>query len=251
MPQDPTPAPQQSLVGRVLACWRGLGPAGPLLLLAGGGPIVGLFALVATASTWLPWFEAGGAAEAGAFLALGVVLAAACLTPTHATSLVAGYVFGALGGATLGFSVVLLAAALGRGLFARVVGGSVLEAIAASDNARRVHEAMLGQGFGRTVWLVALLRLSPLMPFAATNLLMASFGVRPTAFLCATALGIAPRSVGVALVGAELSELDWQASGSLWSSILAIAATVGVLWWVGKVAGHALRREVGSGGRGQ
>ena len=99
MPQDPTPAPQQSLVGRVLACWRGLGPAGPLLLLAGGGPIVGLFALVATASTWLPWFEAGGAAEAGAFLALGVVLAAACLTPTHATSLVAGYVFGALGGA--------------------------------------------------------------------------------------------------------------------------------------------------------
>jgi uncharacterized membrane protein YdjX (TVP38/TMEM64 family) len=127
----------------------------------------------------------------------------------------------------------------------------VLDAVAASDDAQRVHGALLGRGFGRTVWLVALLRLSPVMPFAATNLLMAALGVRAAAFLAATAIGIAPRSIGVALVGAQLSELDWQAGkGSPWSTVLAVAATVAVVWWIGKVSGRALRRETRGGERG-
>ncbi|MEC9048650.1 MAG: VTT domain-containing protein [Planctomycetota bacterium] len=241
---DPNPAPRPGLVARARACWRGLGPAGPLLVIAGGGPLLGLLALVATAGSWLPLFEGGGAAAAAAFLALGGLLAACCMTPTHATSLVAGYVFGALWGCLLGFAVVLIAAALGRGLFARLVGARVLDAIAASDDARRVHRALLGRGFWRTVWLIALLRLSPLMPFAATNVLMASFGVRAGAFLCATAIGIAPRVIGVALVGAELSELDWGVDARAWPAVVSVAATVGVLWWIGVAAGRALRREV-------
>ena len=77
---------------------------------------------------------------------------------------------------------------------------------------------------------------------------MASLGVRPGAFLCATSIGIAPRSIGVALVGAQLSELDWQAGGSVWSTVLAVAATLAVLWWVGRAARRALRQEVGDGG---
>ena len=98
------------------------------------------------------------------------------------------------------------------------------------------------------MWLVALLRLSPLMPFAATNVLMAALGVRPAAFLCASSVGIAPRVIGVALVGAQLSELDWRAGGGAWSSALAVVATLIVVWWVGKAAGRALRREVEGGG---
>ena len=124
----------------------------------------------------------------------------------------------------------------------------MLDAVAASDDAQRVHGALLGRGFGRTVWLIALLRLSPVMPFAATNLLMAALGVRAAAFLSATAIGIAPRSIGVALVGAQLSELDWRAGGSVWSNVLAVAATLVVLWWVGRAARRALRQEVGDGG---
>lgn len=244
---DPAPAPRSGLVARARALWRGLGLAGPLLLVATGGPLLGLLVLVGTSAAWTPWFEPAGAPAAGLFLVLGVSLAAFCLVPTHATSLLAGYLFGAAWGATLGFAVVLAAAAVGYGLFARLVGGGVLAAVASSGDAQRVHAALLGRGFGRTVWLVTLLRLSPLMPFAATNLLMAALGVRASAFLCATALGIAPRSIGVALVGAQLSSLDWQAGGgSAWSTWLAVVATVVVVWWVGKVAGRALRRETGA-----
>lgn len=247
MSHQPEP-PRRGLIARARLAWRGLGPAGPLLLVATGGPVVGLLALVAAAGAWLPWFETAGVAEGAAFVALGVGLAAGCMLPTHATSLLAGYVFGAAWGCAMGFGVVMLAAALGYAVFSRLVGGRVLDAIASSERARRVHAALLGQGFGRTVWLVALLRLSPLMPFAATNVLMASLGVRPGAFLCATGIGIAPRCIGVALVGAQLSELDWQAGGSVWSSVLAVAATLAVLWWVGRAARRALRQEVGDGG---
>lgn len=248
MPVDSEPQrPRAGLVARARSLWRGLGPAGPLLLVATGGPLLGLLLLVGAAATWTPWFEAGGLGEGALFFALGTLTAACCLLPTHATSLLAGYLFGAGAGSALGFAVVLAAAALGYGLFSRLVGGRVLAAIAASDKAQRVHGALLGRGFGRTVWLVALLRLSPLMPFAATNVLMASLGVRAPAFLCATALGIAPRAVGVALVGGQLSELDWRAGGSsAWSTGLAVLATVAVIWWVGKVAGRALRRETES-----
>ncbi|MGC6488043.1 MAG: VTT domain-containing protein, partial [Planctomycetota bacterium] len=229
--------------------WRGLGPAGPLLLLATGGPLLGLLVLVGASAAWTPWFEPADLAAGALFFALATVAAACCLMPTHATSLLAGYLFGAAAGAALGFVVVLAAAAVGYGLFARLVGDRVLGAVSSSDDARRVHTALLGRSFARTVWLVALLRLSPLMPFAATNLMMAALGVRVRAFLCATALGIAPRSIGVALVGAQLSTLDWQAGrGSAWSTGLAVVATVLVIWWVGKISGRALRRETDAGG---
>ena len=38
------------------------------------------------------------------------------------------------------------------------------------------------------------------------------------------------------------------AGGSVWSNVLAVAATLVVLWWVGRAARRALRQEVGDGG---
>lgn len=243
MPDDDAPSRRPGLVSRVRGLLRALGPAGPLLVLATGGPLVGLVVLVASSSAWLSWFQDPGVVEVLTFWVLGVVLAAGCMMPTHATSLLAGYLFGTGLGTMVGFLVVLVAASVGFSLWSRIVGSRVLDAIAASPNAQRVHAALLGRSFWRTVWLIALLRLSPLMPFAATNLLMASFGVRSWAFLCATSIGIAPRSIGVALVGAQLSDLDWKAGGSVWSTVLAIVATVAVVVWIGRVARSALRRE--------
>ncbi|MCK5941205.1 MAG: VTT domain-containing protein [Planctomycetes bacterium] len=216
-------------------------------MLATVGPVLGLVAMAATSDRWLPWFAVGGGVEVMLFGAVATALAAGCLMPTHATSLLAGYLFGAWLGTLVGFLVVVVAAAVGFALWSRLVGARVLDAIAASSNARRVHAALLGRGFWRTTWLISLLRLSPLMPFAATNLLMASFGVRSHAFLLATAIGIAPRAIGVALVGAELSELDWRAGAGGWSTVVAIAATVLVLALTGRIAARALRRETAVG----
>lgn len=242
MPQDTPSTQSPSWLARIRSIVRGLGPAGPWLLVAAGGPLLGLMVLIATSSTWLPWFGEG-LDSALVFWGVGAVMAGLCMVPTQVASLVAGYLFGAWLGTVVGLLVVLVAAIIGFQLWSRVVGSRVLEAISHEPKAARVHRALLGRSAGRTIWLIALLRLSPVMPFAATNLLMASFGVRGPVFLAATVIGVGPRLVAVSLIGAELSELDWQAAGSRWTTIVAIVATILFIVVISRIAKNALQRE--------
>lgn len=240
-----TPAPPPTTSGlfargrRVLV---DLGPTGPLLLVATLGPLLGVLVLAATSRWWLPWFGPD-LASALAFWLGGAVAAAACLLPTHATSLLAGYLFGAGPGSLLASLVVVLAAALSFALWHRWVGARAVQTLAHSPRALAVHRALVGRGAVRTVWVIALMRLSPVLPFAATNLLLAAFGVRPLTFLCATVIGTTPRAVGAAVVGAGLSDLDWRAGAGDWSTWLSIAATLLAVVVIGRTARAALRRE--------
>lgn len=227
---------------RIRRILRGLGPAGPWLLVASGGPLLGLLVFAANSSFCLSWFGQGLDSMV-MFWVLASLLAAFCLIPTHVTSLVAGYIFGALYGASIGLLVVILAAIIGFQLWSRMVGNRVLEAIAATPRVALVHRSLLRRSFWRTTFLVALLRLSPVMPFAATNLLMASFGVRPLAFLLATIIGVAPRCIGVSIVGAGLADFDWEAGGSWWSTVVAIVATILVISLISRAAKRALAHE--------
>lgn len=224
---------------------RELGPAAPLLLFATVGPLLGLMVLVSTTAQWLPWFD-GGAGSMIWFVIVGAVAAAGCLLPTHATSLVAGFTFGAWLGAGLAWLVIAAASVLAYAVWQPLVGERALRALAGSPRALLVRDALLGRGFLRTVWVIALLRLSPVMPFAVTNLLLAAFGVRGPTFLVATVIGITPRAVGAAWIGAELSTLDWRADAPPWSTLLAIVATVAVVVVVGRTARMALRRGAGA-----
>jgi uncharacterized membrane protein YdjX (TVP38/TMEM64 family) len=119
-----------------------------------------------------------------------------------------------------------------------------VDAIGQSEKARQVHRALVGRSFWQTMWLISLLRLSPIMPFAATNLLMASFGVSLRALMCATVIGVAPRLLAVSVVGAELSELSWGTEDSHWMTVLALVATVAVLALISRIARKALREAV-------
>ena len=240
-PGSPSPAPPgRSRLRQVLA---DLGPAAPLLVVAVVGPLLGTAVVVGTTGHWLPWFgdDLGSLLT---FVALGVTAAAGCLLPTHATSLLAGYLFGAGLGAFTAWLVVLLAATLGFALLRPLVGERAVRALAGSPRAMVVHRALFGRGFWRTVWIVALLRLSPVLPFAATNLVLAALGLRGPTFLVATVVGITPRALGVAWVGAELSDLDWQQGGSLASTAVAVGATLLVLVVIGRIARRALRDEL-------
>lgn len=222
---------------------RPLGPAGPLALAATIGPVLGVAVLIATAQRWLPLLD-DGPTSALVYVPLAATAAAACLLPTHATSLLAGFVFGRGTGALVAWLVVVLGALLGHLLWRLLIGAATLRAIARSPRARRIHRELLGRGFWQSAWLITLLRLSPVMPFAATNLVFAALGLGLRTFLVATAVGITPRAVGAALIGAELSALDWNARGGGWLTALSIAATVLVLWVVGRAARAALRQEL-------
>lgn len=242
-PSEPSRAP--SRFARLRAAVAGLGAAGPLFVVATVGPAAGAAALAATSGAWLPLLgpDAGSAA---AFAALGVLAAAACALPTHATSLVAGFVFGHVAGAGLALLVIALAAVLGYALLGRLAGGALRASVLAAPKARAVHEGLLGRGTARAGWLIALLRLSPLLPFAATNLLLAALGVRVGTFFLATVVGTAPRAVAMALVGAELQAFDLAAGpGEGWRA-LAIAASLLVVVAVARIARRALQRELGA-----
>lgn len=223
--------------------FRALGPAGPLLLLSMLVPLLGAAVLAATIGHWVPWF-AGEPWSAAWFVPLGAFCAAAALLPTHVTSVAAGFLFGGLLGTVAAWLVIGIGAVLGHRLVQPLVGERALRALADSPRALAVHRALLGRGPWRSIWIIALLRLSPAMPFATTNLLLAAFGVRGGVFATATALGITPRAIAAALVGAGLQELDWQQGAAPGTTVLAITATVVAFVVIGQIAKRALRAEL-------
>ena len=209
------------------------------------GPAVGALVLAGTLEVWQPWLQAHGAL---AFLVVAALLAGLSLIPTHAVALVAGFESGAAVGSSLALVAILVGAWLGFVVFRGLAGRRLIEAIATRPRARVVHEALVTADARRTVVLIALLRLSPLMPFAATNLLMAASGVRRSVFLTGSVFGMAPRVIAVAVAGAAVSELTLGGPGADPVLIaIGVAATLIALFAIGVVARRALRRSLDQG----
>ena len=61
--------------------------------------------------------------------------------------------------------------------------------------ARAVRNALIGGSFWKTFGIVTLVRVPPNSPFALTNLLLSSTGVKRSIYLPATVLGMAPRTI--------------------------------------------------------
>jgi len=238
---------------------------GAWVMLSAALPAVGAVTLAAWAisvpgnAAWLDaWGPGGGGlAVVGFLLILGVVGCGLSVVPTHAVGILAGWSLGLVAGGAVAWLGVVAAAMLGYEL-ARLIGGRGLERwIESSARARSLHAALLqraepgadpheppvGKPTGhRVTWLVGLTRLSPVFPFAATNALLAAVAVPRRAVLLGTAWGMVPRlGVGVAL-GAGLSELSLDANGGPWVMGLGIAATLAVLWVIGRVARQQWRR---------
>ncbi|MBI1382648.1 MAG: hypothetical protein GC161_16355 [Planctomycetaceae bacterium] len=181
---------------------------GPLAAFTVAGPALGAALLVATGAVWFEPLKSLGGWAAPVLLVATVVLCGLSLTPTHATSLVGGMLFGATWGSALALASTLAAAIFGYHALRPLALSRATAALASRPRATTVHRALFHGGTRRTALLIALIRLSPAMPFAATNLLMAAAGVRRSPFLFGTLLGIAPRVALVASAGAGLSTLD-------------------------------------------
>lgn len=230
-----------------LRALRALGSLGPLAAFTAVGPLAGAAVLAATADRWYPPLEALGLGAVPWLIGATVVLAGLSLTPTHATSLVAGLLFGSAMGIAVALAGTLGAALLGFVVVRRVVGERVLDQLAHHPRARAVHDDLLRQSGWRAASILALVRLSPLMPFAATNLVMAALGVRARVFVAGTLVGIAPRVVAVVVAGAGLAELDLTTSADARLAIIGLTATVVALVVIGRLAKRALVRATARG----
>lgn len=218
------------------------GAAGPVALFTGLGPLVGAIVLTASAPLWLEWFLGAGVVGVAVFLVCTAVLAGLSLIPTHAASLLGGMAFGFGLGSVWALVGVTLAAALGFVTLRYFLRERVVEALAHHPRADAVHRE-LDQGRGlRTLALLVLIRLSPVVPFAATNLLMSTTGVRLVPFLVGSVLGLAPRVVAVVWIGSSLSELDLSQAADRRLLVLGIVATVLALFVLGRASRRGLAR---------
>lgn len=232
---------------RALALVRRLGPLGPLAAFTALGPLAGATVLAATSERWYPPLEALGHGAVLWLIGATVVLAGLSLMPTHATSLVAGLLFGSFTGVVVALVGTLGAALLGFFVVRRLVGERVLEQLAHSPRASAVHDDLLRRSGWRAASIIALVRLSPIMPFAATNLTMAALGVRAPVFVVGTLIGIAPRVVAVVIAGAGLAELDLSTTGDARLAAIGLAATILALVVIGWLAKRALARATAQG----
>ncbi|MBM4107489.1 MAG: TVP38/TMEM64 family protein [Phycisphaerae bacterium] len=245
MSQEPTaptsdaPRPHPSEGDGLGAVLRRLGPAGLLGLAWSILPAVAGTFLLAFMPTVAEWVL--GHREVGYWLYIAVFVFSAGfgLLPTYSQSLLAGYAFGLVGGIPAALAGFVGASMVGY-LVARTVGRDRVEReIARHPKAKIVTEALIGGSRAKTLGIVTLLRLPPNSPFALTNLVMSTCGVRKPEFLIGTAVGMAPRTIAAVWVGTQVQ--DWKEQDRpTWLLVAGIVLAVVALGVIGSIANRAL-----------
>jgi len=109
------------------------------------------------------------------------------------------------------------------------------QALLKRPRAAQIHAELLTKHGAKAIFVIALVRLSPIMPFAGTNLLLAGSRVKTLPFLVGSLLGLAPRIILVALAGAGLAKLDFSKSSNMWFAWVGGAATLLLIYSIGSV----------------
>lgn len=232
--------------------WRRLGPTRWLGILWATAPALCGIALLTFLGPISDWLLAHREAGLFAYTILFAVSAGFGLLPTYAQSILGGWVFGfwlGWGAAMVGFT----AAAIIGYFVARMASHNRVENLVETHaKARVIREALIGHGFARTLAIVTLIRVPPNSPFALTNLLLATTGVRLLPYALGTAIGMAPRTALAAWLAAS-----WQSEGArdiqelvregykglgVWYFIGGLIVMFLVLGVIGAIANRALER---------
>ena len=173
----------------------------------------------------------------------GVALAAA-LVPATLMAALAGAAFG-LSGLAVAVASYTAASVLAFEVVRRLLQGPVQRAISRSARARAAQDELERATFR----VVALSRLSPVLPFALVNVLLAVSPVPRLVYLTGTLAGMLPRTAAAVLAGVAarsalgaLGEGTPASEGPLGSLVigLAVAATAGLAWYATRAARRAL-----------
>lgn len=238
-----------TVTGRATAArplWSTLrtGGFGLLLAYATAMPLLGSgLALWAAPAADVQLREAGVWAMPLFAMIAGLTLAAA-LIPATLTAALAGAAFGVSGLAVAVVSYAVASMVVFE-VVRRLLQAPVQQAIARSSRARAAQADLERATFR----VVALSRLSPVLPFALVNVLLAVSPVPRFVYLAGTLAGMLPRTTAAVLAGVAArsalaalgegmdAEEGWLGSVTI---ALAVAATVGLAWYVGRAARRAL-----------
>ncbi|RMG63777.1 MAG: TVP38/TMEM64 family protein [Bacteroidetes bacterium] len=197
-----------------------------------GVPLLLSSLLLLYRDSWTPWVEAAGP---WAWLYLSLIATftmALALTPTTFVALVSGFLLGwqGLAGILLAYPA---AALLGRGIGLWLWrGGRQLPLLARPRYQRFLTQ--LSQDPWRTLIFA---RLSPVLPFAFSNLLLAQVPIRPWVYVAATMIGMLPRTLVAVFTGMNAREIWSLLSGEasapgeqLLTGGLLLVSSLGLLW---------------------
>ena len=229
---------------RIKSFIQELSTLGPVLAFAVLAPGLGVLVLTSTSESWLTPLKNLGNTSIPIFLLATMLLAGLSLIPTHAASLVAGMLYGALWGPAYAIGAIMLASLLSFFVTARLVGDRAMNSLCQRPKAFEIYRELLKHDRFRSIFIIALVRLSPIMPFAGTNVLLAAAKVRLFEFVIGSLIGLTPRIVIVAIAGAGLTSLDLKASSHQGLFVVGILATIAAIIILGSVAKKVLKRVV-------
>lgn len=172
------------------------------------------------------WLKENWEIGSGLYISTIIVFCGLALLPTNVIGVVGGWAFGFEFGILLLIIGICTAALVSFLIHSKIVGEKLPQIFEAHPKAQAIYKALIGQSIWRTTLIIFLLRLSPAMPFALTNFLMASARVPVKSFLVGTFFGMLPRSSAVVFVGAGLSELNFEDTQGTWMIIIGIIATI-------------------------
>ncbi|WDE95422.1 VTT domain-containing protein [Lentisphaera profundi] len=231
------------MINKIKSFIQDLGNFGPLLAFSVVGPGLGAIALTTSADHWLEALRSQPYSLLIFFLC-GVSLTGVSLIPTHAVSLVAGILFGAIVGPAYAILTITSASIVSYSLFSRFLDDQLLSLLEKKPKAYLIYNELLKSTGLKTLSMVILIRLSPVMPFAGTNVLLAAGKVRKREYILGSAIGLAPRVILVTIAGSNLSSLDLGQGADRSVFILGITATLVSLAIIGKVSRQALKKMV-------
>jgi uncharacterized membrane protein YdjX (TVP38/TMEM64 family) len=183
---------------------RQLGPAGVLGALWTFLPAIVGTTMLVYLDTVSKHIQGYGSSAIAVYVGLFVVTAGLGLLPTYTQAILAGWCFGLAAGFPAALGGFVGASIVGYFVARTVARKRVQATIDANPKARVVRDALIGHGWLKTLGIVTLLRLPPNSPFALTNLVMSSTGVRLPIFVIGTLVGMAPRTFLAVYIGHSL-----------------------------------------------
>jgi uncharacterized membrane protein YdjX (TVP38/TMEM64 family) len=222
-----------------------LGPTAVLGAIWAAAPAVLGFLLVGFLPQVAEAIEKLGIWALPTYTVLFIVSAGIGFLPTYGQSILGGWTFGF----AMGFPAAL-AGFVGGSIIGYFIAKSVSRdrvqlVLEQNPKARAVRDALIGRGFWKTAGIVTLIRVPPNSPFALTNLVLASSGVRLAPYVIGTAIGMAPRTAIAVWIAAaahvpgatNMKEVLEQREWWVWAiGIAAVVLVVAVLGWIGNRA---------------
>ncbi|MBM4112821.1 MAG: TVP38/TMEM64 family protein [Phycisphaerae bacterium] len=234
------PRPKRLLATSVLAIlWGTTPPLWGFVLLAYLGPIS-------------EWLRADPVIGVLTFATVFILAAGSGLLPTYSQAILGGWAFGFAWGFAASIVGFVGGAFVGWCIARLVAGHGIENWLDSKPKARIVREALVEQGFWKSLMVVTLLRLPPNSPFALSNLAMTASGVHIAPFLLGTAIGMMPRTAVACWMAAhgaaEAQDLQSLVEEKGWGmALIGLAILVVSFGIIGAIGKAALRRAMRSG----